>query len=205
LRQGKISLIDGGRGFCNTTYVDNLADAIFLALQNPQAVGEAFFITDGESLTWGDFVRTHAALMNPAPRLADISSEEVLNYYQSLPNRWTASVAAVARLLVGSEGRNTLKQVPVIADLYQWLWYRFQSLNGRTQDRIRARLGGDPLPSRGSASGPPIPDLETLAVQTCETRFSIEKARRILGYNPRIDFAEGMRLTAEWLRFANYL
>ena len=205
LRQGSACLIDGGQGICNTTYVDNLVDAIFLALHHPQAVGEAFFITDDEGLSWADFIFAHSALMSPEPRLKEVSSLQAWNYYQSLPNRWSASAKALVRLLVGGEGRNTLKQVPIIADFYQWLWYRWQSLDRHTQDRIRTRLGADGLPARAGASASPFPEPETLAMQTCATRFSIAKARRVLGYVPRIGFGKGMHLTKEWLHFANYL
>ena len=34
--------------------------------------------------------------------------------------------------------------------------------------------------------------------------YSIEKARRLLGYAPAVDFAEGMRRTTEWLRAEGY-
>ena len=37
------------------------------------------------------------------------------------------------------------------------------------------------------------------------SRFSIDKARRLLGYEPRVDFDEGMRRTEDWLRAAGYL
>lgn len=35
--------------------------------------------------------------------------------------------------------------------------------------------------------------------------YSIEKARRLLGYEPHVSFAEGMRRTIEWLRQNGYL
>ncbi len=37
------------------------------------------------------------------------------------------------------------------------------------------------------------------------SQFSIEHARRILGYKPAVDFVEGMRRTEQWLRQAGYL
>lgn len=37
------------------------------------------------------------------------------------------------------------------------------------------------------------------------SRFSIEKAERLLGYRPAVDFDEGMRRTEAWLRSAGYL
>ena len=41
---------------------------------------------------------------------------------------------------------------------------------------------------------------EALALLTKPGTFSIEKARRILGYAPQVDLAEGMRRTEAWLR-----
>jgi nucleoside-diphosphate-sugar epimerase len=37
------------------------------------------------------------------------------------------------------------------------------------------------------------------------SQFSVAKAQRLLGYAPRVDFAEGMRRTEAWLRAAGYL
>jgi len=37
------------------------------------------------------------------------------------------------------------------------------------------------------------------------SQFSVAKARRLLGYNPQVAFAEGMRRTEAWLRAAGYL
>jgi nucleoside-diphosphate-sugar epimerase len=37
------------------------------------------------------------------------------------------------------------------------------------------------------------------------SQFSVAKARHLLGYAPRVDFAEGMRRTEAWLRAAGYL
>ncbi len=37
------------------------------------------------------------------------------------------------------------------------------------------------------------------------SQFDVEKARRLLGYTPRVDLAEGMRRTEAWLRAEGYL
>src|SRR6266851_8491215 len=39
MKDRQAALIDGGNGACNTTYVDNLVDAIFLAVERDQGVG----------------------------------------------------------------------------------------------------------------------------------------------------------------------
>jgi len=46
---------------------------------------------------------------------------------------------------------------------------------------------------------------EAVGFLTREARFSIEKARRELGYQPRFSLEGGMKLTEKWLREAGYL
>src|SRR5260370_16609336 len=62
---------------CNSTYVDNLIDAMLLGLENDRALNQAFFITDGERVSWGDFIRAHMALLEPAPEVKEISHAEI--------------------------------------------------------------------------------------------------------------------------------
>ncbi len=54
MQQKKFVLINGGSGYINHVYIDNLVDGIFLALEK-EAYGEAFNITDGCQTTWKDY------------------------------------------------------------------------------------------------------------------------------------------------------
>ncbi len=69
LREGWIIYIAKGKYALNTTYVGNLVDAIFLAAENPKAVGEIFNITDGEFVPKRRFFETIAdGLGIPRPK-----------------------------------------------------------------------------------------------------------------------------------------
>ncbi len=52
---------------------------------------------------------------------------------------------------------------------------------------------------------PPKISREAIRYLTRQSRFSIEKAKRELGYQPRFSLEEGMKLTEQWLREAGYL
>lgn len=54
MKRGLFALPDGGNGKINLTYIDNLAHGVYLAIQE-KAYGEAFNITDGETLTWKEY------------------------------------------------------------------------------------------------------------------------------------------------------
>jgi nucleoside-diphosphate-sugar epimerase len=52
---------------------------------------------------------------------------------------------------------------------------------------------------------PPKLTREAVGFLTRQARFSIEKARRELNYQPRFSLEEGMKLTEQWLRETGYL
>jgi len=205
LRSGEATLIDEGKGACNTTYVDNLVDAIFLAIENEKAVGEAFFITDGERVTWADFIRAHVAMMESKPALQEITEQEATTYWQQQPGNWAKSWREARQILVGGELRQLLKRIPVMASVLSWAWRRYRDVDVEAKARFRDRLAGVSGGAAGARAAKYIPDPTTLQIQTHNVFFRIDKARRILGYQPRVSFAEGIRLVEQWLRFADYL
>jgi nucleoside-diphosphate-sugar epimerase len=205
LREHRVALIDGGKGACNTTYVDNLVDAVFASIDNDQAVGNTLFVTDGEAITWGDFVRAHMEMLGCKGELPQVSGQEAVAYYRERPGVVAGSVKAAGRVLRSRELRQLLLQIPVAERTLSALWGRMQSLPETKQQSIRSRVGVLPKSFTQSKNGWFVPDEVTVATQTGTVFFSIEKAKRILNYQPRIRFTEGIALVEQWLRFANYL
>lgn len=67
MHQRLFILADGGRGTINHVYVDNLIEAIFLAVEK-EAYGEAFNITDGRETSCKEYFTRLAEIGNlPAP------------------------------------------------------------------------------------------------------------------------------------------
>ena len=204
LREGRTVLIDGGRGACNTTYVDNLVDAVFLSLENERANGEIFFITDGEQTTWGDFIRAHACMLGLDPALPEISSAQVREFYGKHPGMVSGSLRAAAKTARSKEFRKLLLQIPACERVLNVAWQWLESLPESKREKIRSHLG---VPRRKPQpeNTPLMPDEVTFRTQTATVFFSIKKARDVLGYAPRISFQEGMLRVEQWLRFANAL
>jgi nucleoside-diphosphate-sugar epimerase len=83
--RGRVTMIDGGAGRCNTVYIDDVCDAIDVALCNREALGHAFFITDDISVSWGDFIRAFAAFVPTEPQFISISASEARRYWAANP------------------------------------------------------------------------------------------------------------------------
>ena len=67
------------------------------------------------------------------------------------------------------------------------------SLPGRVVRKVLRLLGKTPPPA-------PFPFLGRVQRETIRITFSNEKARRLLGWSPRVDFDEGVRRTQDWLQ-----
>lgn len=67
IRAGHMLLIDGGRANAGLCYVENLIDAIVLALDRPLASPSAFNVTDGLTVSWREFTADLAAGLGCRP------------------------------------------------------------------------------------------------------------------------------------------
>lgn len=135
--KGLFALPSGGKGIMNLTYVDNLADSIFLAIEK-DAYGEIFNITDGKAVTWAEYFKDLANISGrPQPK--------------SLPYIFSKGLVHV----VGSFYKVIGSKSPVTAEGVDFI--------------------NRPHP------------------------VSIEKARKMLGYKPKISYEIGMQKINEWL------
>jgi nucleoside-diphosphate-sugar epimerase len=133
IQAGKMRFLGRGDRVLNNTAVENLCDAILLAIETPGIEGETFNIRDDRLVTREEFINTIADYLGkPHPR--------------HVPE-W------LGRLLVG----------PI-----------------ETMARLRGR------------ETPPLLTRAQMKFMTLNLDFSIAKAKRDLGYQPRVDFRDGM-------------
>ena len=182
IRSGRGAWIKGGRGICNSLYVDNLAEAVHLALIAP-GDGEALLLGDAETVTWRDFfepIARHAGL--DATAFTELPPPVVLPEHAS---RLAALTLSPAYGRVG----------PYVPD--------------RAKRLVKAVLRAWPAPPPSPDPWtlhpvPPRPGLtpELALLQQCTWKFPHDRAAARLGYRPTVPFAEGLRRSLAWLDFA---
>jgi hypothetical protein len=109
------------------------------------------------------------------------------------------------QLLRSRELRLLLRRIPAMERIQTALWGWMQSQPEERRERIRARFSIPESAVPENNGNFSMPEEVTVATQTGTVFFSIEKARKILGYQPRIPFSRGIQLVEQWLRFANHL
>ena len=70
-------LVNGGTGSANLIYVDNLVDAVLLAMENDAADGEIFNVVDDDNMTWGQVYEAYADMIDTHPPLQRMSVKEI--------------------------------------------------------------------------------------------------------------------------------
>jgi nucleoside-diphosphate-sugar epimerase len=145
IARGRYAVVGSGRTFYHPVFIDDLVDGFLLALDRPEAAGEAFLICGPSYVSQDDL----GAL------IARATGGRVLPFHvPSAPIQWAGDVV----------------------------------------EAICVPLGVEPPLHR-----------RRVDFWTKSRAFSIDKARRRLGYAPKVDLEEGIARTAAWYREAGWL
>lgn len=145
IARGRYAVVGSGRAYYHPVYIDDLVAGFLLALDRPEARGEAFILAG----------------------LRYVSQSEL--------------AALIARHTGGRVLPFRIPAAPLV-----WA--------GALCEAVCVPLGIEPPLHR-----------RRVDFWTKSRAFSIEKARRLLGYEPKVDLEEGIARTAAWYREAGWL
>lgn len=196
LLNGTAYLVGKGHGICNACYVDNVVQAIVLAMRTPTADGNAYLIGDAETVTWADLCRPIAEALRrdledlfvdpQAPGVLDRIRDSSL--YRSSVSRLPGKARRALRTAVselrrrGSAGAN--RRRPAVTPERVAL----QTCQVRLpMDRVRREIGYDPMVPFEEAcrrsvawlafAGYPVTELASgPTLQDCQTALHSEAA-----------------------------
>lgn len=207
IREGRMVLVDGGRGICNCLYVDNLVDAMLLSAEHPDAPGQVFHISDASPVTWKEFIEGHArALGDGYLPLPEMTLQEIETARAHARQSGPSSLKQALRLAGDPRIHAALRSVSAFARLETAAKEAAKkALPIRVQLRLReimsTRGNADSEDAHASVTRPLIQPSSVRLYSESRT-FSIEKARRVLGYDPQVTFSEGINRAAAWIRWA---
>jgi 2-alkyl-3-oxoalkanoate reductase len=173
-------LVNDGDAICNGIYVDNLIQAIELALEVPTAAGETFLVGDAETVTWRKFYQRMADGIGVS--MDTVRSIAPPGFPRSFKSRVADWVAVPA----------LQKVMPLVPR--------------RAKRLTKLMLTNWHEPASGNAwqlpGHPPVVMTEEMALlQQCRWTLSSQKAKTLLGYQPEVTFDAAMQRSLAWLRF----
>lgn len=190
LLTGQAYMVDGGKGICNSIYVDNLVHAIYLAMTASGVDGEAFLVGDDEEITWADFYR-------PITEALGFNLNQVphVTYTPPIPTR--------------KERLKALLASPPLQVLWSLFPYKLRKAALVAFYKLRVspppRTSPWAFPKLQQQSPPqPVATLEMALLHQCQYKLPDTKARKMLGYQPIVSFPKACRRSIGWLAFAGY-
>lgn len=196
LRRGRIPLVDDGAGPCNLVDVDNLVQAIELALDGGPNDGRRLFITDEGTPTWAEVLAELRPLLpTTAPPVPNVSAIELkaLLEAQRPPS---PSLSRTVKHLISGDVRAVLRRDPLLARVDAALRSAVTVLGAAAEDRIRLSIDAQ---ARGKSPGnSQAIDLRLASQQLRNVVHSSALATEMLGYRPRRDFAQSMEAFRNW-------
>ena len=186
LLAGQASLLNRGEGICNSLYVDNLVQAIYLAATQPAVDREVFLLGDQEYVTWADIYHPIAKALRY--ELADLPEGVV-------SGRGTEHLSWFERLEPIRASRPMQNILSIVPN-------RFRVAAYRAYETIFEPSGGSrPIVPEHVQ---PVISREMAMLYSCRYKLPHSKATRLLGYQPPVSFPEAVRRTVAWLAFAGY-
>lgn len=129
-------LLDGfGNGRCNLIYIDDLVAAVGVALEHPNAVGQAFHINHGQRVTWNDYFQAfnqalgfgslHTIAQQDVKRTSNLLqpvrlvASHVMKKYQTQVMRIYAQFALAKKFMKQAEESLRLKPSKAELEIYK--------------------------------------------------------------------------------------
>lgn len=182
LLDGTAFLFDNGCGICNLLHVDNLVQAIRTIGHHPNPTGGFFHLSDPQPVTWRHYYEALASEMGTG-----IESIHPLDSRHYRPSRW--------------------ERVTKHRD-HPWLRVLKQSLPNAAKFRCRWQIerlrSAVRRPAPDSDRPAPRPPAWMKVLQTTRHSLPVDRFATAFGWDAWISFAEGMRRTGAWLRFAGF-
>ncbi len=175
LQSGNWGVFDGQcNGKANLIYVDDLVQAILRTLNEDSAAGQSFNLNGPESLTWNEYFKQ-------------------FNEALGLPPLKTISV---------TKSRLRTKVMDTVGAIAESILNRFEDklmeiyLRGGWPTRVMKFIKGE---LNSTPSGNELNDLFARDVV-----YTDDKARRMIGYQPRFDMNAGLKASVDWLNLHEY-
>jgi nucleoside-diphosphate-sugar epimerase len=202
--QGAI-LPNSGSGAANLVYIDNLIDAVFLAMENDSADGEAFFVVDDDNLTWKEIYEAYADLVGGHPPLREMSRQDIEARKRLAEPNDLKSWIIKPLLLPSYMIKAALKSPEARLKMMEVPWLRFIKKRFSRETLNQIKYGRNGQAASDTEGEKPIrevfPNEDLIDLYSSEARFSNKKIKQILGYEQRISFGEAIQLIGEWLKY----
>jgi nucleoside-diphosphate-sugar epimerase len=195
-----------GDGLANLVYVDDVADAIILAISRAEAIGGTFIVNnDLERVRWKQYVQKYAdAIGVPAKTSGEFGF--TLQKLRNLVSIIADSVVPARKLMTAPETLALVARIPIAIKFGNMIFR-----GNKREEMARKVAVATGLDARAELRAIrsnymqkyEMMDKQFYGVLTNRAIFSSAKARSALGFE-LTSFDDGIAKTLEWVKWARY-
>jgi hypothetical protein len=163
----------------------------------------AFFVNGPDRVTWRDFNTTFAGMVSPDVERITLASRDILAHWAKLKPTLMTNVREVGKLAMSREFHQQLGKVPVVRATIKSAKETGKKV--LSPERVRQLKGQGRLEIPKAPPRYAMPDDGRVSREVYSVYLEIERARKVLGWEPAFTFPQGAALTREWLAFARFI
>jgi len=203
LKKGRMILVENGKGLCNAVFIEDVIQALILATVKERAIGEAFLISAEKPVTWWDFYKAYEKMIGDESTIS-MNLEEIRQFNK-----------------IYREERKTINQIKKACKKHPYIlrgifhlpavnqFYKIskaivpKSIINRVKENF---IGKNEIDIQNKIEKLIFPMTQKeINFYLAKTHVKIDKAKNLLGYQPKYDLKQGMKLTRDWLHYANII
>jgi nucleoside-diphosphate-sugar epimerase len=203
LKTGLVPLVNGGEGYCNAVYIDDVIDAMILAATRPEVQGEVFLISGERPVSWKTFYNAFETALG-IQATTEISEEQLIEMRRKQMREANATTQLFNLARQPQLVSQVIKMPPVRGSIH--LLKNFLSEGQRHSLKSYILPNGSKKHKQNKPLSPRlihVPNETLLSFYRARTWVRIDKAQKQLGYAPKFDFERGMALTTQFIHWAN--
>ena len=204
LKKGRIILVEDGKGLCNTVFIEDVIQALILAALKERAIGETFLISAEEPVTWWDFYKVYEKMIGDESTIS-MDLDEIREFNK---------IYREERKTINQIKKACKKHPDILRGIFHLpavnKFYKIskaivpESIFNRVKENFIGKNEVD-IQNRIEEKLIFLMTQREVNFYLTKTRVKIDKAKKILGYQPKYNLEQGMEITEKWLRYANMI
>jgi len=203
LKKSRMILVENGKGLCNAVFIEDLIQALILATVKERAIGEAFLISAEKPVTWWDFYKAYEKMIGDESTIS-MNLEEIRQFNK---------IYREERKTINQIKKACKKHPDILRGIFHLpavnQFYKIskaivpKSIINRVKENF---IGKNEMDIQNKIEKPIFPMTQKeINYYSAKTYVKIDKAKNLLGYQPKYDLKQGMELTKDWLHYANII
>jgi nucleoside-diphosphate-sugar epimerase len=196
IKKQRLALIEDGSGIANYIFVDDVVQMLLSTAICSEAIGEAFIASHGTGVTWKEFFGYYARMLGV--KLPSITVKTI-NQQQKQLNKLHNPITMGLSFIASPHAQSVLCEMPLFGAGLNI------AANAIPDSWKRSILDQAKMARAIKLNPPKLPGQSLIAFYCAKGVCKIEKAQRILGYQPQFSLEKGMQLTEDWLRYTKLI